>query len=231
VRINNSASDSEPVPAIQTHAVTGSGTFAATQSGTWNIGTVTPGTAATNLGKAIGSVPGATDTGIANLAQRVDTPAALTPANGDYFLLRGNNLGQLWVAAVQSGTWSVNNADGNGNKLIQSTSSPAATDGGLNVRNMPAGPATGGLPVAVVLNTATLTTIMAANTARKYLYIYNTTANEVGVRLSSNTTNPTINSIRLPGFGSWQSDLMEWQGIVSAISYTAASTVHVSEQT
>jgi hypothetical protein len=222
IQINSNSSAIEPVPAIATHAVTLSST---------TLTSVVPGTAATNLGKAIDSVPGATDTGIANLAQRVDIPGVLTPANGDYFLLRGNNLGQLWVAAVQSGTWSVNNADGNGNKLIQSTSSPAATDGGLNVRNMPAGPATGGLPVAVVLNTATLTTIMAANTARKYLYIYNTTANEVGVRLSSNTTNPTINSIRLPGFGSWQSDLMEWQGIVQAISYTAASTVHVSEQT
>jgi hypothetical protein len=231
VRINNSASDANPVPAIQTHAVTGSGTFAATQSGTWNIGTVTPGTAATNLGKAIDSVPGATDTGIANLAQRVDTPAALTPANGDYFLLRGNNLGQLWVAAVQSGTWGVNCNDGNGVKLTQVTASPAATAGGLAVRNIPAGPDTGGLPVAVVLNTATLTLIMAANTARKYLYVTNTTVYEVGLRLSSNTTNPTITSIRIPGYGTWQSDLMEWQGTVYAISYTAASTVHVSEQT
>jgi hypothetical protein len=222
IQINAGYSATEPIPAIATHAVTLTST---------TITSVVPGTAATNLGKAIDSVPGATDTGIANLAQRVDTPGVLTPANGDYFLLRGNNLGQLWVAAVQSGTWGVNCNDGNGNKLIQSTSSPAATDGGLNVRNMPAGPATGGLPVSVVLNTATLTLIMAANTARKYLYVANTTVYEVGLRLSSNTTNPTINSIRIPGFGTWQSDLMEWQGAVYAISYTAASTVHVSEQT
>ena len=37
VRITNSRNSAEPVPATQTHAVTGSGTFAATQSGTWTV--------------------------------------------------------------------------------------------------------------------------------------------------------------------------------------------------
>lgn len=46
---------------------------AVTQSGTWNIGTVTPGTAATNLGKARNSAVGATDTQVGMATLRNDT--------------------------------------------------------------------------------------------------------------------------------------------------------------
>lgn len=222
IRINTSYSATEPTPAIGTHAVTLSST---------TITSLVPGTAATSLGKAIDAVAGATDTGIANLAQRVDTPAALTPANGDYFLLRGNNLGQLWVAAVQSGTWSVNCMDGNGNKLGATASTPGLSDNGLVVKNIPAWPATGGLPVSVALNTATLTQILASNSSRKYLYIHNAHTDPIGIRLSSNTTNPTINSIRIAAGASWKSDLCEWTGAVHAIGYTTAGNVEVSEQT
>lgn len=70
---------------------------AAKQSGTWTISTVTPGTAATNLGKAIDSVAGSTDTGVALLATRLDTLATLTPASGDYASPRLNARGAQWV--------------------------------------------------------------------------------------------------------------------------------------
>lgn len=113
--------------------------------------------------------------------------------------------------------------------------SPGASDFGLVVRIAgganPSVPSTGGTPAAVALNTATLTLIMAANSARRRLYVYNTSVNEVGLRLSSNTTVPTINSVRIPGGASWSSDLDEWRWDVYAIAYTAAITVHVSEQT
>lgn len=113
--------------------VTGTGgTFPATQSGTWNIGTVTtvsavtaisnalpagtnnigdvdvlsvvPGTGATNLGKAIDSAAGSTDTGVAPLAIRDDSLSALTPAEGDWVPLRVNSTGALHVTGAGGGT-------------------------------------------------------------------------------------------------------------------------------
>jgi len=118
------------------NSITVDGTVAATQSGTWNIGTVTtltgitnalpagtnaigklaansgvdigdvdvlsivPGTAATNLGKAVDSVAGATDTGVMALAVRDDALATLTPVDGDYTQLRVTSQGRLWTSAT-----------------------------------------------------------------------------------------------------------------------------------
>jgi hypothetical protein len=69
-----------------------------------NIGTiatsVTPGTAAANLGKAVDAVAGAADTGIAMLAVRDDTLTTLTPADGDYTPFRVSSTGALWVNVV-----------------------------------------------------------------------------------------------------------------------------------
>lgn len=60
---------------------------------------VTPGTAAANLGKAVDAVAGGADTGIAVLAVRDDALATLTPADADYTQLRTNDRGALWVKA------------------------------------------------------------------------------------------------------------------------------------
>lgn len=62
-----------------------------------DVTSVIPGTAATNLGKAIDSVVGATDTGVGILAERIDTLAAITPAVGDWTGLYANVNGALWV--------------------------------------------------------------------------------------------------------------------------------------
>lgn len=96
VRILPGAYATEPVIATQTTAVT--------QSGTWNIGTVTPGTAATNLGKARDSAIGATDTGIANLMVRRDAPTALTPVAGDYDVPQINAQGAQYVHPTFAGS-------------------------------------------------------------------------------------------------------------------------------
>jgi hypothetical protein len=132
---------SEPIPAIQTHAVTLTST---------TLTSVTPGTAATSLGKAVDSVAGATDTGVAALMQRIDTPAAVTPANGDYVVPRLDNFGRQWVnigagtvAATQSGTWSA----------IQVYTA-----------------ITWGTPVSTAVTTAA--TVTAANASRKALVIW-----------------------------------------------------------
>ena len=66
-------------------------------SGRQSIGAVIPGTAATNLGKAIDSGAGATDTGVAVLAVRDDALSTLTPAETDYVPLRTDSTGALWV--------------------------------------------------------------------------------------------------------------------------------------
>jgi hypothetical protein len=86
------------------------GTVAATQSGTWNVGTVTtvttvaaigtsvtPGTSAAHLGKAVDSAIGATDTGVAALFVRDDALSTLTPADGDYTHGRVDSTGAQWV--------------------------------------------------------------------------------------------------------------------------------------
>lgn len=61
------------------------------------VGTITPGTAATSLGKAIDSAAGATDTGVAMLGIRDDTLSTLTPVDGDYVTPRFTSTGALWT--------------------------------------------------------------------------------------------------------------------------------------
>lgn len=58
---------------------------------------VIPGTSATHLGKAVDSAVGATDTGVAALFVRTDTPATITPAVGDYSRAMVDSLGLKWV--------------------------------------------------------------------------------------------------------------------------------------
>lgn len=58
------------------------------------VGTITPGTAAANLGKAEDAVAGSGDVGVMALAVRADT-AASTAANGDYVPLLTDSVGAL----------------------------------------------------------------------------------------------------------------------------------------
>lgn len=74
-----------------------------------NVGvtSVVPGTAATSLGKAVDSVAGETDTGVAILAVRDDALSTLTPAEGDYVTLRVNAEGALHVTSSGGATAAV----------------------------------------------------------------------------------------------------------------------------
>ncbi len=65
--------------------------------------TLTPGVGATDLGSAIDTAVGATDTGVAALAQRVTTPGAITPANGDWTPLMVDDNGRLHVTDPNAG--------------------------------------------------------------------------------------------------------------------------------
>jgi hypothetical protein len=69
-----------------------------------DVTSVIPGTGATNQGKAVDSVAGATDTGIAILAVRDDSLTTLTPADGDYANLRVSSTGALHVTGGGGGT-------------------------------------------------------------------------------------------------------------------------------
>ena len=91
---------------------------------------IVPGTGATNLGKAIDAVAGATDTGVVSLAKRVDSPAAITPANGDWSSPQLSANGYLWVKN-DSGT------------VAGAASLPAGTNniGDVDVLTLPALPA------------------------------------------------------------------------------------------
>lgn len=73
-----------------------SSTHAVTMTST-TLTAVTPGTAATNLGKARDSAIGATDTGVAILGVRRDTPTAETPVAGDYVVPQVSAFGEQWV--------------------------------------------------------------------------------------------------------------------------------------
>lgn len=70
-----------------------------------DVTSIIPGTGATNLGKAIDTATGATDTGVLLLATRDDALSALTPAEGDNVQLRTDANGALWV--IPSGTITV----------------------------------------------------------------------------------------------------------------------------
>jgi len=61
------------------------------------VTSVTAGTSATNLGKAVDSAAGATDTGVASLRIRDDVLTTITPADGDYAPARVDSFGSQWV--------------------------------------------------------------------------------------------------------------------------------------
>ena len=65
--------------------------------GNVDVLSVIPGTGATNLGKAIDTATGATDTGILALATRDDALSALTPIDCDNVQLRTDANGALWT--------------------------------------------------------------------------------------------------------------------------------------
>jgi hypothetical protein len=62
-------------------------------------GTITPGTAATNLGKAEDAAHASGDVGVMALAVRSNTAASTSGADGDYQPLITNTTGHLWVDA------------------------------------------------------------------------------------------------------------------------------------
>lgn len=95
-----------------------------------DVTSVIPGTGATNLGKAVDSAAGATDTGIADLAIRDDALTTLTPVDGDYTNLRTNARGALWVALDSTAAQTVTLAAGTAtNEIVGDVAQDAAVAG------------------------------------------------------------------------------------------------------
>lgn len=90
-------------PSVATVSQNTAANLAATVAST-TLTAVTPGTAATNLGKARDSAIGATDTGVAILGVRRDTPTAETPVAGDYVVPQVSQQGALYVHPTFSGS-------------------------------------------------------------------------------------------------------------------------------
>lgn len=108
----NAASVGNGASGSQTLRVTIASDSSGTLSGIGNISTsVTPGTGATHLGKAIGGAVGATDTGVAALAQRDDVLTALSDPDGDYVPRRVNAYGAQWAIGDLCGSDAVQSAD------------------------------------------------------------------------------------------------------------------------
>lgn len=75
-----------------------------TVDGTVAVNGVTPGTAATNLGKAEDAAHGTGDVGVMALAVRQDVPSALAGTSGDYIPLTTNAQGALRTHIVDAAT-------------------------------------------------------------------------------------------------------------------------------
>jgi hypothetical protein len=85
---------------------------------------IIPGTSATHLGKAVDSIAGATDTGVASLAIRDDALATLTPVDGDYTNLRTNARGATWMA-IEDGAGNQITSFGGGTQYTEDAVSAA----------------------------------------------------------------------------------------------------------
>ena len=87
-----------------------------------DVTSIIPGVGATNLGKAIDTATGGTDTGVLALATRDDALGSLTPAEGDNVQLRTDANGALWTRIDRNPT--VTAATGSG--AISTTTAIAA---------------------------------------------------------------------------------------------------------
>jgi uncharacterized protein YaiI (UPF0178 family) len=105
--------------------------------GNVDVETVIPGTGATQLGKAVSAVPGATDSGVAALVIRDDALAGLTEVDGDYSRMHVDANGALWV--IPNGTTTVDGTVilGAGTAEIGKLAAGSANIGDVDVLTMP----------------------------------------------------------------------------------------------
>lgn len=101
------------------------------------VGTITPGTAATSLGKAEDAAHTTGDVGVMALAVRTDTLASSSGTTADYSAINTNRDGALWVvgAAGPQGGWSIATGTIAATKTDIGTANTAGQVGGWFVYN------------------------------------------------------------------------------------------------
>lgn len=194
---------------------------------------ITPGTSATNLGKAEDAVHASGDVGVMALAVRADTPAA-TGANGDYVALIVDSSGRLHVAPVIAGGPVAQDAAVSGNPVLvgvrASTATPTAMSadgdavhlwadrrGALHTVPGAAGTAT----LSNVSASASSVQLLAANTSRKGLIVMNDSTADMLVKFGT-TASSTSFTYRVPAGGTLELAAPIYTGRIDAI-WTAAN--------
>lgn len=139
-----------------------------------DVTSLIPGTGATSLGKAVDSVAGSTDTGVAALFVRRDTPTTLTPADGDYARAGLDSLGSQWVREYWAPTSEDNS---NGVIAVVRKAVVASTYSGTAFTSF--GTATKANPKA---SAGVMISIEASNenAAVRYLQLHNKASNPAG---------------------------------------------------
>ena len=243
------------IASVPSHPVTNAGTFpvqvsSALPAGTNNIGdvdvlSIIPGTAATNLGKAVDSASGATDTGVAMLAIRDDALATVIPVDGDYSRLRLTSVGRLWTSATidaalptganviggvtQSGTWNIATVTTLSQFAGQAINLGAGTTSTGTLRTVEAS-ATTGTQATPSLST-TSATLLAANTNRRGASVFNNSTSIVYVRLSATASSTTTFTVKLEPNDYYEVP-SNYNGAITAILNTGTTTaVQVTEIT
>lgn len=165
-----------------------------------DVTSIIPGTGATNLGKAIDTGTGATDTGVLALATRDDDLATLTPVDGDNVQLRTDSEGALWVTSKPNPT--------EGASTMNATSSDGATALTSTAQAIKA--SAGCLYGYYIYN---------PNSSAAFVQFYNTASGSVTV----GTTNPLF-MLTIPA--SSAANLWIGEGVLfsTAMSWSATST-------
>ncbi len=160
-----------------------------------NIGTITtsitPGSAAANLGKAEDAVHGSGDVGVAVWSVRRDTAATGTSGDGDYASLNTDSTGHLWTRiglALPAGTNNIGDVD-----VLTLPATPAGTnvigDVGLSGRT------TGGLTLHRRLSTGTDSTNVKNAAGQLFWgFVTNTNASARYIKFYNSASAPTLGS-------------------------------------
>lgn len=211
--------------------------------------TLTPGTGATNLGKATDNPAGGNDVGIAILGKRVDTPATITPANGDWAQFTVDSQGALYVNAglgpaqytedaVSTGGESLNlmgavrrdtaasssNADGDYSTLN--------TDPVGRLRTLADTTKSGTNANTSVASSATSVSLLAANVNRTKATIFNDSTAVLYLRLEAAAASLTAYHFQIaPGAAYVESGVGLWTGEIRGIWASANGNARVNELT
>jgi len=128
------------------------------------VSSVTPGTGASNLGKAVDAVGGASDVGVASLVLRDDSLTTLTVADGDYTRLSTNSTGALWVTQATSlvvqadrNEDTVHTSNDIGQFVLGVSNNTIAELSGANSDYTPIAVTTQGSTIGVIINSTNVT--------------------------------------------------------------------------